>query len=239
MDQTHYRTCCRRVRKDLDIVIIISPRCWTRRKKSPTTLATAGLGGWWSALAERRPWGHAVVGLGHRPRGLEAPTASAPGHPHGWRRLLQDLRRVLDTIFRLSGCRRSRAPRHRRRPARRRHSKGPTRVGTVSGPLPTASAAGLGPDQGGGPRRRRLEVVKLLPGIGQTSGAAEGGYKDEGTDVRSSVRRRLLFTTPQEEPRLARAWRDLESQAEPILPKTVRARALALLRRLTDGGYIS
>ena len=56
--------------------------------------------------------------------------------------------------------------------------------------------------------------------------------------VPSSVRRRLIFTTPQEECRLARAWRDLESQAEAILPKTVRARALSLLRQLTDGGFI-
>ena len=39
------------------------------------------------------------------------------------------------------------APRHQRWTARRRHSKGPLRVGTVSGPLPTASAASHGPDQ--------------------------------------------------------------------------------------------
>ena len=81
--------------------------------------------------------------------------------------------------------------------------------------------------------RRRLKVVKLLPCAGRTSGAAEGGYEgedaDESAEVPSSVRWRLTFTTPQEECRLARAWRDLESQATAILPKTVRARALALL----------
>ena len=146
----------------------------------------------------------------------------------GQRRLLQDLFRDLDTIL---------------MPARQRHSKGPRRVGTVPGPLPTASAAGLGPDQGGGPRRCRLKVVKLLPGVRWTLGVAEGSYEgedeDEGAEVPSSIRRRLIFTTPQEEPRLARAWRDLESKAEAILPKTVQARALALLRRLMDGGYIS
>ena len=85
--------------------------------------------------------------------------------------------------------------------------------------------------------------MKLLPDIRWTSGTAEGGYegeeKDEGAEVPSSVRRRLIFTTPQEERRLAQAWRDLESLAKTILSKTVRARALALLRRLTDGGYIS
>ena len=41
-----------------------------------------------------------------------------------------------------------RAPRNQRWTARRRHSKGPLQVGTVSGPLPTASAASHGPDQG-------------------------------------------------------------------------------------------
>ena len=45
-----------------------------------------------------------------------------------------------------------RAPRHPRWTARRRHSKGPPRVGTVHGPLPMVSAASHGPDQGGGPR---------------------------------------------------------------------------------------
>ena len=82
--------------------------------------------------------------------------------------------------------------------------------------------------------------MKLQPG--QTSGAAEGSYEgddeDESAEVPSSIRRRLTFT-PQEERRLARAWRDLESQAAAILPKTVWARALALLGWLMDGGYIS
>ena len=47
---------------------------------------------------------------------------------------------------------RARAPRHLRGTAHRRHSKGPPRVGTVPGPLPTSSAAGLGPDQCKGSR---------------------------------------------------------------------------------------
>ena len=92
-------------------------------------------------------------------------------------------------------------------------------------------------------RRRRLKVVKLLPGAGRTVGMAEGGYEgddaDESAEVPSSVRLRLSFTTPQEERQLAWAWQDLESQAAAILPKTVQARVLALLGRLTDGGYIS
>ena len=92
-------------------------------------------------------------------------------------------------------------------------------------------------------RRRHLKVVKLLPGAGWTSGAADGGYEgedaDESAQVPSSVRWRLTFTTPQEERQLARAWRDLESQAMAILPKTVRARAWHCWGRLTEGGYIS
>ena len=92
----------------------------------------------WSA------WDVGCASLKPRPEAWEGP-------PTGRRRLLQDLRRDLDTILYLSGRRRcrARAPRHRRRTARRRHSKGPPRVGTVPGPLPTASSAGLGPDQGG------------------------------------------------------------------------------------------
>ena len=82
----------------------------------------------------------------------------------------------------------------------------------------------------------------LLPIDGWTLGVVEVGYEDEDEDksaeVPSSIRRCLTFT-PQEERQLARAWQDLESQAAAILPKTVRARALALLRWLTDGGYIS
>ena len=82
-------------------------------------------------------WGHAVVGL---------------GPPTGRRQLQQDLRLDLKMILRLSGRRgsRARAPWHRRWTACRRHSKGPPQVGTVPGPLLTASAA---PHEGGGPRR--------------------------------------------------------------------------------------
>ena len=173
------------------------------------------------------------------------PPREAP--PTGRRRLLQDLRHDLDTILRLSG---------------RRQSSTRTRHGTGGGRRTEDTAKGrcelewslalyqrrlqqvLGltrAEAGAERRRRRLKVVKLLPRVGQTSGAAEDGYEgeDEGAEVPSSIRRRLIFTTPQEECRLARVWRHLESQAEAILPKTVRARALALLRQLTDGGYIS
>ena len=78
------------------------------------------------------------------------------------------------------------------------------------------------------------------------SGAAEAGYEGEdeekSAEVLSSIRRRLTFTLQEEreqERQLAWAWRDLESQAKAILPNTVRARALALLRWLMDGGCIS
>ena len=53
---------------------------------------------------------------------------------------------------RLQKVLRARAPRHLRGTAHTRHSKGPPRVGTVPGPLPTSSAAGLGPDQCEGSR---------------------------------------------------------------------------------------
>ena len=89
-------------------------------------------------------------------------------------------------------------------------------------------------------------MVGPLPVAGRTSGAAEAGYEgkdeDESAEVPSSIRRRLTFTLQEESEQvrqLARVWRDLESQAAATLPKTVRARTLALLRQLTDGGYIS
>ena len=70
----------------------------------------------------------------------------------------------------------------------------------------------------------------------------EGEDEDESVKVPSSFRWCLTFT-PQEDRKqkhqLARAWQDLESQAAAILPKTVWTRALALLRRLTDCGYIN
>ena len=97
-------------------------------------------------------------------------------------------------------------------------------------------------------RRQRLKVVGLLPVAGRTLGAAEAGYEgkdedeDKGVEVPSRVRWCLTFTPQEEreqERQLAWAWQDLESQATAILPKTVRARALELLRWLMDGGYIS
>ena len=42
-----------------------------------------------------------------------------------------------------------------------------------------------------------------------------------------------------EEEEEAEAWRDLEDQARSVLPRTVAQRALTLLRRLVNGGYVS
>ena len=132
----------------------------------------------------------------------------------------------------------------RRRTASLRHSNWPPWVGTVPGPLPMAPAASLGPDQGGGPRRAaptspegRKSTSRRRTDVGCGGGQLWGRDEDESEEVPSTIRRRLTFTRQKRQ--LARAWRHLESQAAAILPKTVRERALALLRWLLEGGYIS
>ena len=66
---------------------------------------------------------------------------------------------------------------------------------------------------------------------------AEDEDKDNGEDELPLpiARRSLTFVEEEED----MAWRDLESQAKAILPRTVYHRALTLLRCLMDGNYVS
>ena len=220
--------------------------------------STLSSSAWWTMTCLRRT---PAMGPRHGRPGMSAARLRSPTRqrhrppaawevlPMGQRQLLQDLRPNLNTILCLSSCRQSRA--HARCGTGGRRCAEDTAKGRhelerslalhqqclqqVLGLIRAETRAEW--------CWRRLKVVKLLPSIGQMSGMVEGGYEgedeDEGEEVLSSIRRHLIFTTPQEERPLARAWWDLESQAEAILPKTVRAGALVLLRRLTDGGYIS
>ena len=226
-------------------------------EKNLTSVATAGPGGRSCALAGRGWWGHAMVGLGRRPRGFEALTGGAPGHPQSGLGSTACGAKTATT-----------GP-----PLRPRHDP-PTewlqvishaRRGTWGGQCAEDTATGCGElerslalyqrrlqqvlgltrvEAHTEQRRRRLKVVGQLPVAGCTLGAAGAGYegKDEGEEVPSTISRRLTFTPQEEreqERQLAWVWWNLESQAAAILPKTVRERVLALLRWLTDGGYIS
>ena len=163
------------------------------------------------------PWGISCAASKPQPAAWET-------LPTGRRRLLQNLSHDLDTILHLSGCRWSHARKRR---------------GTRGGQHPEDTATGRS-------KFERSLDMGLLPTAGWMSGATEAGYegedKDKSKEVPSTVKQHLTFTRQEEreqERQLAWVWRDLESQAVAILPKTVRERALALLRRLTDGGYIS
>ena len=170
-----------------------SARSAEREEKDPTTIATAEPGGRWRALTGGQRWGHAVVGLGGRPCGLEAQAGGAPGRQRGE-----------DNFYRTS-------------------------VVTSTWSSTWAATGGLA--------HARAAAPEAVSALKTQQRAAVSWNEDKGAEVPSSIRWCLIFTTAQEELRLARAWQ--ESQAEAILPKTVRARALALLRWLTDGGYIS
>ena len=94
-------------------------------------------------------------------------------------------------------------------------------------------------------RRRRIKVIGLLPQQQQQrqqqQQQQQQSYKT--TDVETSdtdddeggVRRRLHYDSSLED---EGAWEDLSTQARQILPRSVAERALTLLRRLVDGGYL-
>ena len=223
-------------------------------EKGPTTVATAGPGERWRALAGRQRWGHAVVGLGCRPRGFEAPAGGAPGRPQGCIGSATNGAKAASTgpptwprhdpaPERPQAVWRVRAPRHRRQSARRRLSKGPPQVGTVPGPLPTASAAGLGPDQGGGPRRGvptspegREATARRRTDVGHGGGRLWGRGLGRGRG--SSVQRQTALDLHHSTGR-APAGTGLAGLEKPDRGHTAQdcaSQGLELLRPLTDGG---
>ena len=168
------------------------------------TVTTGRLGGQWYALAGCRQRSHQVVNLGRWlcvPKALASSLQEAwEAPPTGWGRLLQDLSRNLDMILHLRGRRPSciLAPRHRRWTAPQRHSKRPPWVETVPGPLPTASAAGFGPDQDGGPHRvvptspeGREATAQHWTDVGHGRGLLWG--RGRGRRHRSPVRCQMVF----------------------------------------------
>ena len=90
-------------------------------------------------------------------------------------------------------------------------------------------------------RRRRIKVIGLLPQQQQQQ-QQQQSYKttdvetsDTDDDDEGGVRRRLHYDSSLED---EGAWEDLSTQARQILPRSVAERALTLLRRLVDGGYL-
>ena len=197
-----------------------------------------------------RRWVQTVVGLGHRPRGFEAPAGSAPGCSQGanWAKTA------------------STGP-----PSQPRHDPPPER--------PSRAACAVAPEVEGAPNTQQRPAASwnsawpstnsvcskswAWPGRRPAPSGAEVAWRSwsycrapNGHQVqRRAVMRAMTWRKVwKSRPASDGAWPSplrrksagrhgpggtWKAKPMAILPKTVRARALALLGRLTDGGYIS